>query len=75
MGGPFVESVSGNPGGRPKGVIDYVKAQTSDYMDLLDVLLKVSRGEEINVQMPTLREQFGCTNDLLDRSVGKPTQT
>lgn len=73
--GQFPKGVSGNPGGRPKGVVDYVKAQTNDYMELLDLLLKVSRGEPLDGKKPTLREQLDATRELLDRSVGKPTQT
>ena len=72
--GQFPKGVSGNPGGRPKGVVDYIRANTNDYTDILDLLLKVAKGEEVDGHKPTPKERTDCVKELLDRSVGKPTQ-
>ena len=44
--GKFAQGVSENPGGRPKGVVDCVKAETKNYVEPLDLLLRVSRDVE-----------------------------
>jgi len=38
--GRFATGVSGNPGGKYKGVVDYVKTKTNNYQDLIDLFLK-----------------------------------
>ena len=57
-----------------KGVVAMIKAQTHDYRDLIEFLLKASRGETFGKHVPTFKERLDATNSLLDRSIGKPTQ-
>ncbi len=57
VGRPLVKGTSGNPGGRPKDIIDYVKSNTEDYTELLNPFLSVARGEEVDGHKPTLGER------------------
>ena len=54
--GRFATGVSGNPGGRYKGIVDYVKARTNNYQDLIDLFLAVAAGKPIDGHTPTFRE-------------------
>lgn len=78
----WVKGISGNPQGThvPKGIVDYIKSRTSNYEDLMDLLLKVAFGRKLpNTQGKpwtyTMQQRLECLNSLLDRSIGKPTQT
>ena len=57
-----------------KGIVAMIKAETHDYRDLIEFLLKASRGEIFGKHVPTFKERLDATNSLLDRSIGKPTQ-
>lgn len=66
--------MSGNPSGRPRGIVEFIKGETNDYEDLLSFMVKVAKGQDIPGYKPTLKERMDCINSLLNRSVGKPTQ-
>ena len=74
VGRPFARGVSGNPGGRPKGLVDYVKSKTNDLRELIDFLYQIHQGQEIDGHKPTFKERMEATSALLDRGAGKPTQ-
>ena len=80
--GQFQAGVSGNPQGThvTKGIVDYIKDRTDNYKDLISMLLDVTFG----VKLPdtdnkpwayTMQQRLDCLNSVLDRSIGKPTQT
>ena len=80
--GQFQAGVSGNPQGShvTKGIVDYIKGRTDNYKDLISMLLDVTFG----VKLPdtdnkpwayTMQQRLDCLNSVLDRSIGKPTQT
>lgn len=65
----------GNKGGRGiTGIIGLIKARTGNYADLVDNLIKASEGKEVHGRKPNYRDIIDATNNLLDRSLGKPTQ-
>ncbi len=72
--GRYATGVSGNPGGKYKGIADYVKSKTNNYQDLIDLFLEGAAGKRIDGHTPTFRERVDCANALLDRTIGKPTQ-
>ena len=71
VGKPWPKGVSGNPGGRPKGVAAYIREQTKDCQELVDRLIKVARGETGASQ----RDQNEAMKILLERGLGRPTET
>jgi hypothetical protein len=42
---PWQKGQSGNPGGCPKGLMEYVRAQTQDGEEIVNLLLRIMRGE------------------------------
>ena len=72
--GRFATGVSGNPGGKHKGIVDYVKSKTNDYQDLIDLLLDGAAGKPIDGHTPTFQQRIKCANDLLNRTIGRPVQ-
>jgi hypothetical protein len=65
----WLPGVSGNPGGRPKGIASLVREQTGDGADLIDFLVKVLH----NKRQPMRLRLEACTQ-LLDRGFGKALQ-
>lgn len=72
----FKPGQSGNPGGRPRGFSRYIRQQTKDGTELVDLMVKVLRGEPVNGQRrkPTLRDRMDAATWLADRGFGKPSQ-
>lgn len=65
--GQFPPGVSGNPGGRPKGVAKTVRERTNEGEDLVEVLLGI-------VASGSDRDKISAAQILLDRGWGKAQQ-
>ena len=69
-GRPFPVGLSGNPGGRPKGLASLVRAQTGDGAELVEFMLGVLRGK----RKAPLRLRMEAAAWLADRGFGKAAQ-
>jgi hypothetical protein len=71
LGRPFATGQSGNPGGRPKGIVRAIRELTRDGDDLVAFVVRVFHGEVEGVK---LRDRLEAATWLADRGFGKPTQ-
>lgn len=83
-GRPFTKGQSGNPGGRPKGIVARVKELIGeDGQDMLSILDGIARGTTTITVMdaegkpveigPSFKDRRECAAALLDRGFGRPT--
>jgi hypothetical protein len=56
VGKPFAKGSSGNPGGRGKGIARYIREQTKNGEELIDLLLECARGELVTKRAKTLED-------------------
>ena len=79
----FRKGQSGNPGGRPKGFGEYIRRQTKEGKELVDVALQVLRGQLEQTVMtkdgpvtvgPTIRDRLTAIDFLADRGFGRVPQ-
>jgi hypothetical protein len=71
VGRPFPPGVSGNPGGRPRGLVATIRAETEDGAEMVAFMLRVLRDQEADVR---LRDRVAAATWLADRCFGKPPQ-
>jgi hypothetical protein len=86
--GTFAPGVSGNPGGRPKGIASYVRSKTRDGEQIVKFMLDVFHGKAIKAGrksrttgdrivldvVPTLTERIEAAHWLAERGFGKAVQ-
>ena len=72
VGRPFVPGVSGNPGGRPKGLASYIRETTDGGREMVNLMVAVMRGETINGMRPKITDMVAASTWLADRGFGKP---
>lgn len=70
-GRPFPKGVSGNPGGRPKGLARMIREKTGGGAKLVEAMIGVLEGNANGVRA---RDQIDAANWLADRGFGKPPQ-
>jgi hypothetical protein len=77
---PWKPGESGNPGGRPKGLMTLVREKSSDGDEIVEILLSIARGT-LSVRVgdsdfpPTVKERMEAIRELLDRGWGRPTES
>jgi|GEM_PF-4486516 len=68
--GQWLRGVSGNPGGRPRGLADLVRRETKDGAELVEFFLAIFRGK----RKAPLRQRIEAATWLADRGFGKALQ-
>ena len=71
VGRPFKPGVTGNPGGRPKGLAALVREKTKDGQDPIGFLVRVLKGKIRGVKM---EHRIAAAKELLDRGFGRAVQ-
>lgn len=58
---------SGNPGGRPIGLVRYIRQQTDNLQELVDIALEIARNAKAR-----RKDRLTAIQLILDRALGKP---
>lgn len=72
--GTFQKGVSGNPGGRAKGLATLINELTKDGRTYTETMVKISEGEKVFGLEITTKDVREAIEWLADRAYGKPTQ-
>ena len=64
VGRPFPKGVSGNPGGRPRGLAAYVRESTGNGHEMVDLMTSIMRGETIDGTAPRIRDRRDATESF-----------
>lgn len=69
----FRKGVSGNPGGRAKGIVSYIKSKTNNLKETVDFMVDVMKGEKISGlnRRPALFYRMDAAKWLFEKAVGK----
>jgi hypothetical protein len=77
VGRPFAPGVSGNPSGRPRGLVRSIRQETDDGTAIVALMVRVLRGQRVRlgdrVQWPTLQERIEAASWLANHAYGKPS--
>ncbi len=75
--GKFVAGNTASVGqSRDTGIVKYIKKITNGGTEMIDMLVKVMRGDEERLGFPVnANHRIDAVNHLLDRAIGKPKQT
>ena len=71
VGRPFPKGMSGNPGGRPRGLAAYVRENTNGGDEIVQLMVTIMRGDVIGGQVPRIRDRMDAATWLADRAFGK----
>ena len=72
--GRFAKGVTGNPGGRPRGLASYIREQTLNGEELANFVLMVFKGKMIDCKKPSTAMRMEAATWLSDRGFGRPVQ-
>ena len=64
VGRPFRKGQTGNAGGRPKGLDNYVREGTDNGEEIVDLMVNVMRGEVIDGMKPRIRDRMDAATWL-----------
>ncbi len=70
--GTFAKGASGNPGGRPQGLMQLVRERTNDGVELVDFAINVLRGVPVGADLEKLVEAGVDVAKGLERALGVP---
>ncbi len=70
----FLPGRSGNPGGRPQGLAERVRRATKNGKTIVDFMISVARGMNIDGRKPRLGDRVDAVKWLADRGWGRAIQ-